>query len=409
MPEEAAPGRTERIGSAELKYLREVLEGGFRASKVSSMTTRFERAFAEKFGSRFAVAHANGTATLHTALASAGVGEGDEVIVPPLTMASTTLAVLYQNATPVFADVDPDTFTLSPESVARSISDRTRAIIPVALYGLPPDMDPIMELAGRHGLKVIEDNAQCYLGRYKGRLAGKLGHMASFSLQASKHITSGEGGVVITDDEDLADKVRAFSVVGYDVVKAKNGAITKSVLQDPEFPRHAGFGFKYKMSDLCAAVALGQLERLEELVEVRRRSWNLFREVTSGSGILAAQKLPPDCENSCYTFAARLPLDGYGILWKQFRSRFLENGGHPFYAAWRLTYHEPMWDTGDFRIRRVVGNPVFRKGFREYWKEKCPDAERVQPRIVQLKTNYYRFEDAERQADALARTLRSFS
>ena len=198
-----------RIGASELDYVRQVLASEFRSSSGASFMRRLEQAFASRFGSAYAVSFVNGTATMHAALEAMGIGEGDEVIVPPLTMSATTFAVLQANATPIFADVDESTFQISAASIEERITPRTRAIITVALYGLSPDMDPIMSLAGKHGLKVIEDNAECFLGRYKGRMVGTIGHCSSFSFQSSKHLTSGEGGMILTDDGDLAEGIPA--------------------------------------------------------------------------------------------------------------------------------------------------------------------------------------------------------
>jgi perosamine synthetase len=148
-----------RFGDEELIYIKEVLDSGFGSSTTGNMNQRLEAAFAQRFGVRYAITHANGTATMHSCLAAAGVGPGDEVIVPALTVISTGSVVLHQNAVPVFADIRADTFNIDPADVARKITSRTRAIIPVGLYGLPADVDPIMALARQHGLTVIEDNA----------------------------------------------------------------------------------------------------------------------------------------------------------------------------------------------------------------------------------------------------------
>jgi perosamine synthetase len=172
-----------RIGGREREYASEVLDSEFRSSAGSNMTNRLEKEFAERFGVKYAIAHINGTATMHSALVAAGIGPGDEVIVPPLTMASTPFAVLHANAVPVFADIDLHTFTIDPEDICRKITLYTKAIIPVALYGLSPDMDQIMDIAREHGLAVIEDDAECFLGYYKGKTVGSIGHMASFSFQ----------------------------------------------------------------------------------------------------------------------------------------------------------------------------------------------------------------------------------
>src|SRR5512139_660668 len=165
-----------RFGDEELIYIQEVLDSGFGSSTTGNMNQRLEADFAERFGVRYAITHANGTATMHSCLAAAGVGPGDEVIVPALTVISDGSVVLHQNAVPVFADIRPDTFNIDPEDIARKITPRTKAIIPVGLYGLPADMGPIMELARQQNLTVIEDNAQCFLGTINGRLAGTFGH-----------------------------------------------------------------------------------------------------------------------------------------------------------------------------------------------------------------------------------------
>ena len=169
------PKHPGRIGDRALEYLREVIEYGFGNSSGPPMTRRFEEAFAKRFGANFAVAHCNGTATMYTCLAAAGIKPGDEVIVPPLTAAATAFSVLHQGAIPVFADIDGRTFNIDPEAIRERITPLTKAIIPVGLYGLSADMDPIMEIAKEHKLAVIEDNAECFLALYKGRLAGSPG------------------------------------------------------------------------------------------------------------------------------------------------------------------------------------------------------------------------------------------
>ena len=249
----------ERITDLERRYVLEVLDGQFRTSAGSSMTRRLEEKFAAIFGCEYAISFVNGTATMHAALAAAGIGPGDEVIVPPLTMASTAFAVLHAGAVPVFADVDPDTWTLAPAAVAAAVTPRTRGIIPVAIYGLSPDMDPLMALAARHGLFVLEDDAQCFLGTYQGRVVGSLGHAASFSFQSSKHMTSGEGGMITTNDAGLAERIRRFNSLGYAAVGAAagKGKITRETIQDPAYERHASVGWNYRLPELCAAVALG--------------------------------------------------------------------------------------------------------------------------------------------------------
>src|SRR3990167_11523057 len=249
-----------RIGDAERKYVEEVLASDFSNSRNTNILRRFEDAFAKKIGTKYAIAHVNGTTTLHSALFAAGVRAGDEVITTPLTMSSPALSILQADAVPVFADVVEDTLQIDPASIERSITPHTKAIMPIALYGLSPDMDAIMALAKKHNLVVIEDVAETFLSRYKGRMVGSIGHLSSFSLQSTKHITAGEGGVVCTDDPDMADSVRRFSVLGYSTVSRNTGKITKDDIQNPNFERHVQMGYNYRMPELCAAVGLGQLE-----------------------------------------------------------------------------------------------------------------------------------------------------
>ena len=268
----------ERISEIEKKYVMEALDNNFETSKNSIFNNRLEKAFAEMFHSKYAIGHCNGTATLHVALLACGVEPGDEVIVPALTMSSTSIPVILCGAIPVFADSDIDTFEVSSDSIERCITDKTKAVISVSLYGLAPDYDRIVDICKRHNLALIEDNAECFLGTYKGKLVGEFGDFASYSFQASKHLTTGEGGMLITNNEELADKARRLNCLGYAGVSAKQGKITRNDIQDPNYSRHISFGYNYRMSELQAACALGQLERAEELVENRIEVAKIFDE-----------------------------------------------------------------------------------------------------------------------------------
>lgn len=392
-----------RIYGNELEYVKEVLDTGFRTSKGSVMMQRLEHAFASRFGTNYAISFVNGTATMHAALEAYGIQPGDEVIVPPLTMSATTFVVLQANATPVFADIDPNTFQISAKSIEERITDKTRAIITVALYGLSPDMDPIMDLAKKHDLLVIEDNAQCFLGTYKGRIAGTLGHCASYSFQSSKHIASGEGGMVITDDLDLAEKIRKVQSLGYAGVSAGKGKITKKDIQDPDYDRHVTMGWNYRMPELCCAVALAQVENIDGLVSRRIEVAKMFKETAKDFDWFFPQQVDDEYENSYWAWVTRLDRDD--ISWHQFRDRFAENGGDGIYAAWKLTYLEPMFQKMDLLGREKFISP---ENLSRYKPGLCPTAERVAPRLFQFKTNYWNINEAERQAEILRKTLQSF-
>lgn len=395
----------DRIGEAELEYLKEVLSYKFRSSKGSVMMKRFEDKFAERFGSKYAISFVNGTATMHATLEAMGIGPGDEVIVPPLTMSATTFAVLQANATPVFADVDEKTFQISAESIFKVVTNKTKAIITVALYGLSPDMDAINEIARPRSIKVIEDNAECFLGEYKNKLVGTLADCASFSFQSSKHLTSGEGGIVITDDLNLAEKIRKVQSLGYAGVGAQKGKITKSDIQDPEYSRHVTLGWNYRMSELCCAVALAQVERMDALVECRIQAAKIFSDAAKGfESIIQEQYTPPGYKNSYWTWAIKI-VDPK-ISWYKFRDAFVGNGGDGVYAAWKLTYLEPMFENMNLLGRE---NFITQQRKEEYKLGLCPIAESLQKRLVQFKTNYWNLAEAERQAVILSKTLQQLA
>ena len=382
-----------RMAGNELRYVREVLEGGFPGSSSVNFTGRLETAFAQKFDCEYAITFNNGTATLHAALAAVGVTPGDEVIVPPLTMASTALAVLHQGATPVFADIDPETFTLDPAKIRERITPRTKAIMPVALYGLSPDLDAIMAIAREHRLAVIEDDAQCFLGRYQGRMVGALGDLASFSFQNSKHLTCGEGGMVTTSNPEYAERVRRFSSLGYGLVSAKPGAskIDKKALVRPTFKRHMALGFNYRMSELCAAVAFAQLERLEEFVHWRRKTAAAFQEAIGSCNWLKTPKTPAGYEHTYWAYPILLDTDA--VPWEKFYDAFQQHGGDGFYGAWSLNYLEPIFQNG------IAGR---------YLEGLCPVAEAIQPRLMQFKTHYGDDVTIAQQAAALSQTISYF-
>ena len=389
----------ERITQLERDYVNQVLDNAFATSLNSVFNNRLEAAFAKQFHSNYAIGHCNGTETMHTALASLGVKPGDEVIVPALTMTSTSLAVLHNGSIPVFADVDPDTFVLTAESIAKVITPKTKAVITVSLYGLSPDYDSILELCQKHNLFLIEDNAECFMGKYKGKLVGEFGDFASFSFQASKHLTTGEGGMLICKEEKYADNARRFSCLGYAGVSAKQGKITRNDIQDPTYSRHVAIGFNYRMSELQAAVALAQLERIDELVGNRIEVAKIFDEAIEGTDLLRRQHEPEDVSNSYWSYSLVLNTDHPEKDWYIFRDLFQKNGGDGYYAAWKLSYNEPLF-------QNIV------QGMDGIWQKYdsllCPVSEYLQPRMIQLKTNYWNLDEAKEQAAILKKTIKEF-
>ncbi len=395
---------SKRIFGNERKYIDEVIESGFRASTSAKMLNSLETSFAKTFGVDHAIGFVNGTATMHASLEAWGIGSGDEVIVPPLTMAATSFAVLQANATPVFADVDLKTFQISSDSIEKNITTKTKAIITVSLFGLSPDMDKIMSLAKKYELKVLEDNAECYLAKYNNKLVGTFGDCASYSFQNSKHITSGEGGMIITNDIDFADKLRKVQSLGYANVSAKSGKITKDTIQDPNYNRHVTLGWNYRMPELCCAVALGQTENISNLVNRRIEVAKLFYDSSSSyHDWFVPQFIPSNCDSSFWTWAVVLKRDD--INFKIFRDRFKSLGGDGIYAAWKLTYEEPAFEKLKFLNRENFISP---NNLKKYKNNPCPNAKFLQPKLLCFKTNYWDWSDAINQSNILKETLKSF-
>lgn len=392
-----------RIEKKEQAYIQEVLKGQFSSSNTYQMVTRLEKKFAEKYHVKHAVAMVNGTATLHMALEAAGIGPGDEVICPPLTMSSTSIAVLHANAVPIFADVDIDTFLVTAENIEKVITKKTKAIITVSLYGLSPQMREILNIAEKYQLIVIEDNAECYGAYQDNRLVGTFGHMASYSFQSSKHLTAGEGGIVITDDDELADKLRRYSGLGYSGINRKKGRITKDDIQSPNYERHVILGWNYRMADLCAAVALGQTERMEELVAIRCKAASYYHKFATACEWLYPQFVKDGNIHSYWTYVLRLDTEKVG--WHEFRNKYLEFGGDGIYAAWKLSYQEPMFRNKAFLNREKLG--LYKEY--DYNNVHCLNAEFLQPRLLQFKTNYYNNEEAKQQAEVLRKTIAYFN
>jgi perosamine synthetase len=391
----------------ELNYLKKVLEGESWSSTGGSWTIALERAFAKKFGVQHAVAFNSGTSTLHAAIEAVGVEPGDEVISPAITVIMDTTATIHANAVPVYVDVNPKTYTMDPSDLAKKISSKTKAIITVSIYGLSPDMDPIIEIARKNNIPVIEDNAQAVLSYYKNRLLGTIGDVASFSFENTKHISCGEGGIIVTNNEAVAEMCRKIGGHGFKNLKADDGRIrlNQDVFQNPNYKRHDVLGWNYRLSEFNAAVALAQLERVDELVNLRIKSANLFIDVMKTCDYLTPQELPDGYINSYYTLGTIYEgASSIGVSWEEFRKAYIEAGGDGIYGAWSVPYLEPMVVNRQFarRCPSVYENIRYESGL-------CPVAEEIQPKIMQFKTNYRDIVLAEKKADILRTVIKKFA
>jgi len=244
--------------SEDLKEIQKVLGSGWVT--MGPKVKELEGKISDYLGINHAMAVTNCTSALHLSLLAVGIGDGDEVLVSDYTFPATGHAILYCRAKPVFVDIDPGTYNINPDLIEKKITDKTKAIIPVHTFGQPAEMDKIMKVAGKHNLKVIED-AACALGaKYKNKFVGTIGDIGCFSFHGRKSITTGEGGMAVTSDKNLAEKIRSLSVFGSARKPGKSACIA-------EF---TAVGYNYKMSDIAAALGIAQLKKLEKIIEKKQ-------------------------------------------------------------------------------------------------------------------------------------------
>jgi perosamine synthetase len=323
----------------------------------------FEEAFAAWVGAKHAVSFSSGTAALHGAVFAAGLKQGDEAITTPLTFAATANCVLYQGATPVFADVSPDTLNLDPEKVAARITPRTRAILPVDYAGHPADLDAILALADRHGMAVIEDASHAFGAEYRDRRVGGIAHMTVFSFHPVKHLATGEGGMVTTESDDYAATLRRF----------RNHGISSDARQrQAEGQWHYEMvllGFNYRLSDIACALGISQLKKLEANLLRRREIAARYAAAFLDLDGVMAPKVRSDVNPAWHLYPIRLDLDQLSASRAQiFRALRAENIGvnvhyipvhlHPYYRN-RFGYQGGEYPIAEDAYERSISLPMF--------------------------------------------------
>jgi perosamine synthetase len=293
------------MGEDEINAVTAVLRSGIIAQ--GKKVEEFEGAFAGFVGTKYAVAVNSGTAALHIALLAHGIGEGDEVITSPFTFIATANSIFFTGAKPVFADIEEDSFNIAPDNIAEKITSRTKAIMPVHLYGQPCDMKKIMRIAQESGLIVIEDACQAHGAEYEGKKAGSFG-TGCFSFYPTKNMTTGEGGMITTNDEDLAQKARMIRSHGQ---------------RQRYF--HEILGYNYRMTDIAAAIGLCQLEKLEEFNNKRIENAGFLTERLTGVKGLTPPKARPHVKHVFHQYTVRITKD-FAMSRDELRKRLLDKG-----------------------------------------------------------------------------------
>ena len=366
-------GRT--LGEEEERLVLQTLRSGCLTRNGGTMVKRLEQEFAAKLGSAHAVACSSGSAAVHLAVAALDPEPEDEFIVPPITDMGSILPVLWQNCVPVFADVDPGTMTLDPESVRRHITPRTRAIIAVHLAGQPCDLRALRAIADQHRIVLIEDCAQAYWAEYNGKLMGATGDLASFSLQQSKHISCGEGGLLVTSNTDWARRALLFSDKAWPRDTAALGSWRFLFLSQ-----------NYRMSELQGAVALAQLGKIEDVVERRRRRANELSTLIRDVRGVSPPPVPDQTNPSWWMYMLRVRPEELKASTREFGEALIAEG----VPGWVEYIVDPLYRSPVFAERKTYGTsgfPFNSPTAQDFAPGLCPNAERCLSQVVALHWN----------------------
>lgn len=370
-PDAADTGRIRRtflpfhlphIGEEEIRAVEETLRSGWITTGVKVRT--FEREFADFIGARHAVAVNSATAALHLALEALGVTAGDEVIVPTMTFAASAEVVIYLGATPVLVDCQPDTLNLDPDRLEQAITPRTKAIMPVHFGGQPCEMDRIGAIAARHQLPVVDDAAHALPASFEGRQVGTISDLTCFSFYATKTITTGEGGMVTTDRDDYADRIRIMSLHGI-----SRDAWKRYTAEGSWYYEILHAGFKYNLTDIAAALGIEQLKRCTTFRDRRRQIADLYDRAFSGVDEIATPVRRPNVDHAWHLYVIQLERERLGIDRAAFIEalkaaqigtsvHFIPLHLHPYYRD-RWGYRPEQLPVATAVFERTISLPIY--------------------------------------------------
>lgn len=327
------PYGRQSINEQDIEALVNVLKSDYLTT--GPKIAEFERKVADYTGAKYAVAIANGTAALHAACYAAGIGEGDEVITTPITFAASSNCVLYCGGTPVFADINPETYNISSVDIERKITSKTKAIIAVHFTGQPCEMDQIHEIADKHNLIVIEDGAHALGAVYKGKRVGTLSDMTTFSFHPVKHITTGEGGMILTDNPKLYERLKLFRTHG---ITREENLLTKN--DGPWYYEQRDLGFNYRITDIQCALGTSQMDRLPGFLEKRKKIAEQYNEAFAGNNQIQLPYQKEGCDNAWHLYVIRVKNGNRKEVFEKLRAagigvnvHYIPVYQHPYYRS----------------------------------------------------------------------------
>lgn len=385
-------GTGKRFGSEEAKELLEALEQNTLFYHFGNKVKQFLQDFNDLYNVKYSVATSSGTAALHVALGAAGISVGDEVITSPITDQGTVVGILYQNAIPIFADLDPHSYTMTAESIEEKITAKTKAIIVVHLAGNPCDMDPIMELAKKYNLRVIEDCAQSYLTTYKGQLTGTIGHYGCFSTNDFKHISTGDGGMVTVNSGDESDYFTTHAFADKNYRRQED-----TVMKDLEY-----LAPNYRMTELQGAVGIAQLKKLNWICTRRNGLGERLQQGIATIQAVNPMKITGEGWCSYWFYMLTLNLEQLTCTREEFSEALAAEGipNQPGYIP-KVLYAQPIFQKEQAYLN---SHYPFNLGSYDYSIGSCPNAENILETAIRLNiSEFYTDQDIEDMIIAISK------
>ncbi len=385
-----------RFSGNEKKYINEIFKKGFKF-KNKSFSERLENKFSELHNVNYSICINSCTSALHVAFLAIGLKKNDEVLVPALTPIMCGTTVHLAGGTPVYVDVEPDTFLIDPNDIQKKITKKTKAILAVHMYGGICNLKKLKEICKKNKLFLIEDCAESMIARDENNfITGSVGDIGCWSFQTAKQLTCGDGGILTTNSAFLAKRLRKFSNLGFKVLDANSNKIvvSKDERQNPDYKRFDEIGFNYRMNEFSAAIALAQCERVNFFVKNRRNAAQSLIKTIGNNKYLIPQKISKKAYSTFYTLAVRLDKKNKkGLNWNKFRKKFMEYGGDGIYAASRLIHQEPA----------IKKNKIGKKS------NKTPIAKKLQKNLLLFTTNQSNQKEINIQVKALNKTINFFN